>query len=141
MTAGILVGFARRAAVLHLEARLASTVFPNRARLFVIWLNIGIWSNCRSWMLFFLVFYNVFAVFARSNETCRISLLVGCERKAARSADLPSPLPYLLREWPYAARDRRHRRQFSRVGTWTFHICVLTPTRPVFSEIFILLAR
>jgi NitT/TauT family transport system permease protein len=70
------------------------------APLFVIWFGIGIWSKVMlaGTMVFFLVFYNVFAgVRAVEREVVNLALVLGAnERQLGRHIYLPAAAPFLL---------------------------------------------
>lgn len=104
--AGVLVGYA-----LGRSPRLAALVEPYvmafygipkiaLAPLFVIWFGIGIWSKVvlAGTMVFFLVFYNVYAgVRAVERDLVNLALVLGAdERQLGRHIYLPAAAPYLL---------------------------------------------
>jgi NitT/TauT family transport system permease protein len=70
------------------------------APLFIIWFGIGIWSKVvlAGTMVFFLVFYNVYAgVRAVDQEVVNLALVLGAnERQLGRHIYLPAAAPYLL---------------------------------------------
>ncbi len=70
------------------------------APLFIIWFGIGIWSKVvlAGTMVFFLVFYNVYAgVRAIDREVVNLALVLGAnERQLSRHIYLPAAAPYLL---------------------------------------------
>lgn len=70
------------------------------APLFVIWFGIGIWSKVTlaGTMVFFLVFYNVYAgVRAVERDLVNLALVMGAnERQLGRQIYLPAAAPYLL---------------------------------------------
>jgi NitT/TauT family transport system permease protein len=106
VTAGVLVGY-----WLGRSPRVAAIVEPYvmalygvpkiaLAPLFVIWFGIGIWSKVMlaGTMVFFLVFYNVFAgVRSVDRELVNLALVMGAnERQLGRQIYLPAAAPYLL---------------------------------------------
>jgi len=70
------------------------------APLFVIWFGIGIWSKVMlaGAMVFFLVFYNVFAgVRSVDRDVVNLALVLGAnERQLGRQIYLPAAAPFLL---------------------------------------------
>jgi NitT/TauT family transport system permease protein len=70
------------------------------APLFVIWFGIGIWSKVTlaGTMVFFLVFYNVYAgVRSVDREIVNLALVLGAnERQLGRQIYLPAAAPFLL---------------------------------------------
>jgi NitT/TauT family transport system permease protein len=103
---GLLLGYA-----LGRSPRLARVVEPYvmafygipkiaLAPLFVIWFGIGIWSKVMlaGTMVFFLVFYNVYAgVRAIDREVVNLALVLGAnERQLGRHIYLPAAAPFLL---------------------------------------------
>ena len=70
------------------------------APLFVIWFGIGIWSKVwlAGTMVFFLVFYNVFAgVRSVDRDMVNLALVLGAnERQLGRQIYLPATAPFLL---------------------------------------------
>jgi len=70
------------------------------APLFVIWFGIGIWSKVMlaGTMVFFLVFYNVYAgVRSVDREIVNLALVLGAnERQLGRQIYLPAAAPFLL---------------------------------------------
>jgi NitT/TauT family transport system permease protein len=70
------------------------------APLFVIWFGIGIWSKVMlaGTMVFFLVFYNVFAgVRSVDRDVVNLALVLGAnERQLGRQIYLPAAAPFLL---------------------------------------------
>jgi NitT/TauT family transport system permease protein len=70
------------------------------APLFVIWFGIGVWSKVMlaGTMVFFLVFYNVFAgVRSVDREMVNLALVLGAnERQLGRQIYLPATAPFLL---------------------------------------------
>ncbi len=70
------------------------------APLFVIWFGIGIWSKVMlaGTMVFFLVFYNVYAgVRAVERDLVNLALVLGAnERQLGRQIYLPAAAPYIL---------------------------------------------
>jgi NitT/TauT family transport system permease protein len=76
------------------------------APLFIIWFGIGIWSKVvlAGTMVFFLVFYNVYAgVRAVDQEVVNLALVLGAnERQLGRHIYLPAAAPYLLMGMRYA---------------------------------------
>jgi len=70
------------------------------APLFIIWFGIGIWSKVvlAATMVFFLVFYNVYAgVRSVDQEVVNLALVLGAnERQLGRHIYLPAAAPYLL---------------------------------------------
>src|SRR5882757_2015646 len=70
------------------------------APLFIIWFGIGIWSKVvlAGTMVFFLVFYNVYAgVRSVDREVVNLALVLGAnERQLGRHIYLPAAAPYLL---------------------------------------------
>ena len=70
------------------------------APLFVIWFGIGIWSKVMlaGTMVFFLVFYNVFAgVRSVDRDMVNLALVLGAnERQLGRQIYLPATAPFLL---------------------------------------------
>ncbi len=106
VTAGVLVGYS-----LGRSPRVAAIVEPYvmalygvpkiaLAPLFVIWFGIGIWSKVMlaGTMVFFLVFYNVFAgVRSVERDLVNLALVMGAnERQLGRQIYLPAAAPYLL---------------------------------------------
>lgn len=106
VTAGVLAGY-----WLGRSPRVAAIVEPYvmalygvpkiaLAPLFVIWFGIGIWSKVTlgGTMVFFLVFYNVFAgVRSVERELVNLALVMGAsERQLGRQIYLPAAAPYLL---------------------------------------------
>jgi NitT/TauT family transport system permease protein len=103
---GLLLGYA-----LGRSPRLASVFEPYvmafygipkiaLAPLFVIWFGIGIWSKVTlaGTMVFFLVFYNVYAgVRSVDREVVNLALVLGAnERQLGRHIYLPAAAPFLL---------------------------------------------
>jgi NitT/TauT family transport system permease protein len=70
------------------------------APLFVIWFGIGIWSKVMlaGTMVFFLVFYNVYAgIRSIDREVVNLALVLGAnERQLGRHIYLPAAAPFLL---------------------------------------------
>ena len=70
------------------------------APLFVIWFGIGIWSKVMlaGTMVFFLVFYNVYAgVRAVDRDLVNLALVLGAnERQLGRQIYLPAAAPFIL---------------------------------------------
>jgi NitT/TauT family transport system permease protein len=70
------------------------------APLFVIWFGIGIWSKVMlaGTMVFFLVFYNVFAgVRSVDRDVVNLALVLGAnERQLGRQIYLPAAAPFLM---------------------------------------------
>jgi NitT/TauT family transport system permease protein len=70
------------------------------APLFIIWFGIGIWSKVvlAGTMVFFLVFYNVYAgVRSVDREVVNLALVLGAnERQLGRHIYLPAAAPFLL---------------------------------------------
>src|ERR1700722_14842085 len=106
VVSGLLLGYA-----LGRSPRLARIVEPYLmafygipkialAPLFIIWFGIGIWSKVvlAGTMVFFLVFYNVYAgVRAIDQEVVNLALVLGAnERQLGRQIYLPAAAPYLL---------------------------------------------
>jgi NitT/TauT family transport system permease protein len=106
VVAGLLLGYA-----LGRAPRLARIVEPYvmafygipkiaLAPLFIIWFGIGIWSKVvlAGTMVFFLVFYNVYAgVRSVDREVVNLALVLGAnERQLGRHIYLPAAAPYLL---------------------------------------------
>jgi NitT/TauT family transport system permease protein len=106
VTVGILVGYslgrAPRVAVIVEPYVMALYGVPKiaLAPLFVIWFGIGIWSKVTlaGTMVFFLVFYNVFAgVRSVERDLVNLALVMGAnERQLGRQIYLPAAAPYLL---------------------------------------------
>ena len=105
-TCGLLLGYA-----LGRAPRVAAIIEPYvmafygipkiaLAPLFVIWFGIGIWSKVMlaGTMVFFLVFYNVFAgVRSVDRDLVNLALVLGAnERQLGRQIYLPAAAPYLL---------------------------------------------
>ncbi len=103
---GLLLGYA-----LGRSPRLARVVEPYvmafygipkiaLAPLFVIWFGIGIWSKVMlaGTMVFFLVFYNVYAgIRSIDREVVNLALVLGAnERQLGRHIYLPAAAPFLL---------------------------------------------
>ncbi|HVX78994.1 MAG TPA: ABC transporter permease [Bradyrhizobium sp.] len=103
---GMVLGYA-----LGRRPRLASVVEPYvmafygipkiaLAPLFIIWFGIGIWSKVMlaSTMVFFLVFYNVYAgVRSIDRDLVNLAMVLGAnERQLGRHIYLPASAPYLL---------------------------------------------
>ena len=106
VTAGVLAGY-----WLGRSPRVAAIVEPYvmalygvpkiaLAPLFVIWFGIGIWSKVvlAGTMVFFLVFYNVYAgVRSVDREIVNLALVMGAnERQLGRQIYLPAAAPHLL---------------------------------------------
>jgi NitT/TauT family transport system permease protein len=106
VVAGLLLGYA-----LGRSPRLARVIEPYvmafygipkiaLAPLFIIWFGIGIWSKVvlAGTMVFFLVFYNVYAgVRSVDREVVNLALVLGAnERQLGRHIYLPAAAPYLL---------------------------------------------
>lgn len=104
--AGMFLGYA-----LGRRQRLASVIEPYvmafygipkiaLAPLFIIWFGIGIWSKVMlaSTMVFFLVFYNVYAgVRSIDRDLVNLATVLGAnERQLGRHIYLPASAPYLL---------------------------------------------
>jgi len=99
---GLVMGWSRRAQYLlgpfvdALNAVPRVTLLP----LIIIWFGIGIWSKVvlAGTMVFFLVFYNVYAgVRAVDQEVVNLALVLGAnERQLGRHIYLPAAAPYLL---------------------------------------------
>jgi NitT/TauT family transport system permease protein len=157
--AGVLVGYS-----LGRSPRVAAIVEPYvmalygvpkiaLAPLFVIWFGIGIWSKVMlaGTMVFFLVFYNVFAgVRSVERELVNLALVMGAsERQLGRQIYLPAaaPAPYLLLGMrmaiPYAVIGvivGEFTASVSGLGLYINYVSSTYDPAGVFAGIFILLA-